>query len=55
MSLLRGFMGQHNRGGCNLDENLGGDAGDIVSENETAVEETGQTGQVDTVTNDNTT
>jgi hypothetical protein len=46
MSLLRGFMGHHKMGGCNLDANFMGDAGDIVSKNETAFEETGQTGQV---------
>lgn len=46
MSLLRGFMGQHKRGGCNLDANFMEDAGDIVSKNETAVEETEQIGQV---------
>ena len=46
MSLLRGFMGQHIRGGCNLDANFMGDAGNIVSKNKRAVEETGQIGQV---------
>jgi hypothetical protein len=46
MSLLRGFMGQHKRCGCNLDANFMADAGDIVSKNEMAIEETEQTGQV---------
>jgi hypothetical protein len=38
-------MGQHIRGGCNLDADFMGDAGDIVSKNKKAVEETRQIGQ----------
>jgi hypothetical protein len=45
MSLLRGFMGQHIRSGCNLDVNFMGVAEDIVLKNETTVEETGQVGK----------
>jgi hypothetical protein len=46
MSLLRGFMGQNKRGGCNLGPNFMGDGGDTAAKNKTAVEETGQIGQV---------
>jgi len=33
LTLLRGFMGQYERGGCNLDANFMGDVGEIVSKN----------------------